>query len=129
VELIVRRPNPNQEEAPRTSLTFRRFASGYDFSTQLGIFARYELEERRKQFHNNSLVSGQNHETPASISSVVSASLTKRRFAVTTSFEGFYAQYQLQMNFDAQVSYHLERREKIWRSFRVRTWRSFGKED
>jgi hypothetical protein len=112
VELIVRRPNRNQEEAPRTWLTFRRFASGYDFSIQLGISARFKSEEIRKQFHIYSIFPGKIIGLRRLSHPSVSASLIEKQFAVTTTFERFTTRYVLQMIFDARVSCHLKRREK-----------------
>ena len=51
LKLIVRRPIPNEQEAPRSPSIFRQFASSRYFSNRLGIPSGYELEEIREQFH------------------------------------------------------------------------------
>ena len=42
---------PNEQEALRSPLIFRQFASSRDFSNRLGIASEYELEDIKEQAH------------------------------------------------------------------------------
>src|ERR1700730_8892963 len=50
LKLIVRRPIPNEQEAPRSRSIFRQFASSCYFSNRLRIPSEYALGEIREQF-------------------------------------------------------------------------------